>query len=263
MTDEDVREVLTHGTLDIEGRLAGSSNATFLAQCSVQGLSLEVVYKPRRGERPLWDFAEGTLSKREVAAANLDHALGWGYVPPTVWRETGPYGAGSCQRWVTIDHDNPPIDVLPQKDIPSGWRSVAQGEGESGELLYLVHEDSPHLQRIAVFDVIANNADRKGGHVLRDQSGGLVAIDHGLTFHTEAKLRTVLWGWSGDAISGEILSDLRRLQALLDADPDGLIGDLVTRSETAALHERVHELTARGRLPEHAGAWPALPWPVM
>ena len=257
-----IEDVLTNGEITIEGHLAGSSNATLKVRCELDGTSAYAVYKPRRGERPLWDFPQGSLGHREVAMSVLDQALGWDLVPTTVWRTTGPYGPGSCQLWVETDPEREAVVVAREEDLAQGWFAVAQGEGLDGDVVCLAHDNLPDLRRMALLDVLANNADRKGGHVLVTNTGHVAAIDHGLTFHVDDKLRTVLWGWAGQNLTSPELHDLTRLGSDLDQAEDQLRTHL-TAPEYAALSERLNHLLVEGRFPMPSGAWPALPWPAM
>lgn len=262
MTDSsDVRDVLEVGDLEIEGRLSGASNATLRGVASLDGVDVVCVYKPRRGERPLWDFPSGSLGEREVASHLVSCAIGWDLVPLTVWRDDGPYGPGMCQRWIEADDAADPVRVL---DVapPGAWLTVAEGEGYDGGVVRLLHEDAVDLRRLALFDVLVNNADRKGGHALRDSSGRLFAIDHGLTFHEEGKLRTVLWGWAGHPIDPADLSDLESLAGRW-SDIAGELGLWLTAREVRSTGVRLEALVTSGSHPEPEGAWPALPWPAM
>lgn len=263
MTQRDaLTEHLLAGDLVIEGRLLDSSNAAMLATCTGGDVSMRVVYKPRRGERPLWDFPSGTLGHREVAMSTLDAALGWDLVPATVWRDAAPLGPGSVQVWVDVDEESPPVDVVDARSVPAGWHTVAEGEGARGDHVCLVHEESQDLRRMAVLDAVANNADRKGGHVLRRRDGGVAGIDHGLTFHADNKLRTVLWGWAGTPIPDTTCAALEEL----DRDWQALAArfhGLLSAGEIEATRERLRAVVAIGRYPEPLGAWPALPWPAM
>lgn len=258
----DIREHLLLGELDIEGRLWDSSNSAVRVTCVSGDSATRAVYKPQRGERPLWDFPTGTLGRREVATAAVDAALGWGLVPVTVWREEAPLGPGSLQAWVEADDQTPPVDVIDSALAVPPWIVVAEGEGTRGDHVCLVHEDTEALRRICLLDAIVNNADRKGGHVLRGQAGEVVGIDHGLTFHIEPKLRTVLWGWAGQQVDDAALADLRRLR---DAWPDveGSLEPLLSHAEIDSAHARLEALIVAGEYPAPDGAWPALPWPAM
>jgi uncharacterized repeat protein (TIGR03843 family) len=194
--------------------------------------------------------------------AVLDRALGWGLVPVTVWRDDAPMGAGSVQAWVDADAEAPPVDVLDARSVPPGWHTVAEGEGARGDHVCLVHEESRALRRMAVLDAVANNADRKGGHVLRDRDGSVVGIDHGLTFHAEDKLRTVLWGWAGDSLDAETLDALRDLGDRWSSMALEL-ASLLSPAEIEAARRRTCGLVEAARYPSPVGAWPALPWPAM
>ncbi|MFZ8909684.1 MAG: SCO1664 family protein [Candidatus Nanopelagicales bacterium] len=258
----DMYEQLLVGELDIEGRLWDSSNSAMRVTCVSGGVTTMAVYKPQRGERPLWDFPTGTLGRREVATAAIDAALGWGLVPVTVWREEAPLGPGSLQAWVDVDTRSAPVDVIDSELAVPPWIVVAEGEGARGDHVCLVHEDTEALRRISLLDAIVNNADRKGGHVLRSTAGAVVGIDHGLTFHIEPKLRTVLWGWAGQAVDAAALEDLRRLR---DAwvDVEGTLGSLLSHAEIDSAYTRLESLIEAGEFPSPDGAWPSLPWPAM
>lgn len=257
-----VERLLATGDIEVEGRLWDSSNAAMRVICSAGEDTVSAVYKPMRGERPLWDFPSGTLGRREVATSVLDRALGWGLVPVTVWRDEAPLGPGSLQAWVDIDPERPPVDVVEARAIPTGWHVVAEGEGARGDHVCLVHEDSSDLRRLALLDALANNADRKGGHVLRSRTGCLAGIDHGLTFHPEPKLRTVLWGWSGTEIEATHVADLRSLAQGWRHTASELAAHL-SRAEVVATRERLDHLLRSSSYPGPDGAWPALPWPAM
>ena len=257
-----IETLLATGEISVEGRLWDSSNSAMRVDCAAGEARVQAVYKPRRGERPLWDFPTGTLGRREVATYVVDRALGWGLVPVTVWREDAPMGPGSLQAWVEVDDDTPPVDVVESRAVPEGWHVVAEGEGARGDHVCLIHEESSALRRLAVLDAVVNNADRKGGHVLRAGTARVAGIDHGLTFHEEPKLRTVLWGWAGTDLDGAILADL---QAMADrwATVCERLDGLLTQSEISATEDRLAALLRGRAFPGPDGAWPALPWPAM
>lgn len=259
---DDLEDLLLRGDVDVEGRLWDSSNSAMRIECSDGSARVRAVYKPQRGERPLWDFPTGSLGRREVATYIVDRALGWDLVPVTIWRDDAPLGPGSVQAWVDLDPDHAPVDVVDTGAIPEGWHVVAEGEGARGDHVCLVHEESVPLRRLSLLDAVVNNADRKGGHVLRSTSGALAGIDHGLTFHAEPKLRTVLWGWSGTDIDAATLADLAGLADAWDRWSVDL-EPLLTVSEIAATRERLTALLEIGSYPGPDGAWPALPWPAM
>jgi len=234
-------------------------------QVELDGTSARCVYKPVLGEAPLWDFPDGTLAQREVAAWVLSDAGGWGVVPPTVLRE-GPFGQGSVQLWVGEDEPSSGpgaglVDVVAPGEVPERWHEVVEGSGPGGTSVLLVHAEDPQLRRMAAFDVVANNADRKGGHVLADADGRAWGVDHGLTFHAEDKLRTVLWGWAGQRLGAEVEQLLATTAAALAGPAGAALAQLVTAEELAALGERVERLAGRGRFPRPRRGAPALPWP--
>ncbi|MBD5787408.1 SCO1664 family protein [Cellulosimicrobium terreum] len=248
--------------LQIVGRIRVASNATFLARIG----DVEVVYKPVAGEKPLWDFPDGTLADREVAAFAVSESTGWGIVPRT-WLRDGPMGPGMVQLWQDVDGSQSSVDVVPTPDVPrDGVRPVFEGIDADDDPVTLVHEDSAALRRMAVFDAVVNNADRKGGHVLPLPDGRRVGIDHGVTFHAEPKLRTVLWGWLGASLDDDELAGVARVRADLGTDLDGdlgrLLGGLLTEPEVVALAARCDELMRSARFPGPAGDMPAVPWPL-
>lgn len=252
--------LLATGSLVPAGRLAAASNTTVL--CRVEGAEdLLCVYKPMRGERPLWDFPEWTLTRRELAAHALSEASGWGLTPPTVWREDGPAGPGMCQLWIDVDEDASLVDVVRPGQAPDGWLTVLEATDGTGRPVELVHADTSALQRMALFDTLANNADRKGGHVLSDLRGRTWAIDHGVTFAVEPKLRTVLWGWAGDPIPDDALAELSALQDVLGSAFDP-VDRWLDEAERAQLRHRLVRLLAAREFPRPSDSWPAIPWPV-
>ncbi|THA27212.1 SCO1664 family protein [Streptomyces sp. RKND-216] len=275
------RDLLAHGTLTVRGRIRNASNAVLFATVDADGETLDCVYKPVAGERPLWDFPDGTLAAREVAAFEVSEATGWSLIPPTVLRD-GPYGEGMCQAWVGLPPDRDPSGSSDDEDDdgsglgelftlveggtpPPGWKTVGHAETEDGRPALFVHADDPRLRRLAVLDAVLNNADRKGGHLLTSRDGRLQAIDHGVTFHAEDKLRTLLWGWAGEPLTGEAVAALRVLRdALADGAPLARrLPQLLTPAEADAVRGRVGALLAAGRHPLPGGDWPAIPWPPL
>ncbi|MER5973131.1 SCO1664 family protein [Streptomyces sp. NPDC002055] len=255
-------DLLAHGELTVRGRVREASNAVLLCTVEHDGRRADCVYKPVAGERPLWDFPDGNLARREAAAYELSRATGWDLVPPTVLRD-GPYGEGMCQLWVESDPEAELLALVEDEEPGPGWKGICFAEVGEGRTALLVHADDPRLRRLAVLDAVINNGDRKGGHLLSTPGGELYAIDHGVTFNAEDKLRTLLWGWAGEPLTGEALTVLRRLGADL-AHGGGLAGrlaELVTAAETAAVRDRVEALLRSGRHPEPGGQWPAIPWP--
>lgn len=232
LAPEDRLTVLAAGRIEVLGRMPFSSNATFLVVCRDGGRAVPAVYKPERGERPLWDFPAG-IHRREVAAYQLSVRLGVDLVPETLTRVDGPFGAGSVQRFVPADFAQHYFTLL---DEPA-------------------HHD--RLRTMAVFDVVCNNADRKGGHVLIDEDGALWGIDNGLCFHVEPKLRTVIWEFAGDDVPGALCGPL----AEVAADPG--LDDLLDADERAALAGRARRLLSRGRLPHPDQRRHHVPWPLV
>jgi uncharacterized repeat protein (TIGR03843 family) len=266
-----IREVLTVGRLEISGRLTNASNATLFGTVTLDGVELECVHKPVAGERPLWDFPTGTLANREVAAYELSAASGWRIVPPTVLRE-GQWGPGMCQLWIDTDEtevlgDDGLLTLLPpERADADGWRAVLSVELEDGRPALLAHRDDARLRRIAAFDVVINNADRKGGHLLvpTDEAGAehVYGIDHGVTFAVEDKLRTLLWGFAGDGIDDEVRETLTKLDAdLRSGTLARRLGALLDPEEVEATRERLGELLRAGVFPGPEGRRRPVPWP--
>jgi hypothetical protein len=233
---ERVERLLAHGEITLHDTMLWGSNYAALVTVSNQELQTIAVYKPQRGERPLWDFPRGTLCRRETAAYIVSQALGWGLVPPTVLRQ-GPHGLGSLQLF--IEHD-------PEISYFSLDRSF-----------------DPQLQRFVVFDTLTNNADRKGGHLLLDARGKLWGIDHGLTFNTAPKLRTVIWEYAGQPVADNLLAPVRDLcEQLTDEDQPTYrkLAGLLNSAEIEALQRRINRLLERPHYPE-PGPGPNHPWP--
>lgn len=231
---EDTLELLHRGRIEVEGRLVDASNATLYCSLTADGVQAACVYKPVAGERPLWDFPDGTLAGRELSAYLVSDALGWEIVPPTVLRD-GPFGEGMVQLWVDGD--------------------------ATVDLTRLIRADLAELRRMAVFDAVVNNADRKGGHLLPMPDGRVYGVDHGVCFASDDKLRTVLWRWAGDPLTEAAISCLRELRANLDGALGQRLAEQVTGREVRATRGRVDRLLRSGRHPEPSGEWPAIPWP--
>ncbi|NLU75215.1 SCO1664 family protein [Streptomyces sp. HNM0575] len=323
---EETRTRLALGTLSVRGQIRQASNAVLFGEVEHEGHRVPCVYKPVAGERPLWDFPDGTLAQREVAAYEISRATGWDLIPATVLRD-GPYGEGMCQAWVGPLPDAEPegeeaqeaaegeefgdpeghgdpgdteaADVDTEADAHAEAHDEdeaageaedeASGSGGAGELLaivegdepgegwkavghvdagtlrpaLLVHADDERLRRLAVIDAVINNGDRKGGHLLTLPTGALYAIDHGVSFHVDDKLRTLLWGWAGEDLTSEATATLRALAAALaEGTPlAGRLSGLITAAELEALRKRVDGLISSGRHPLPSGDWPAIPWP--
>jgi uncharacterized repeat protein (TIGR03843 family) len=244
------------GDLELRGRIMPASNATFLGDLG----GVPVVYKPAAGERPLWDFPDGTLADREVAAYLVSCATGWDVVPQT-WLAEGPHGLGMVQRWQEPDPEQDAVTIVGEGELPDGYLSVFDGLDEMDRAVTLVHEDTAPLRRMAVFDVLVNNADRKGGHVLEMTGGHRYGVDHGVALHYEHKLRTVLWGWRGDALSDEEVSGVLRVREALGGWLGAALADHLTDLEIACVDQRARRLLDRGCFPAPRGEYPAIPWP--
>ena len=242
--------------LVLHGRIMPASNATFLGELD----GTKVVYKPVAGERPLWDFPDGTLADREVAAYLLSEAIGWDVVPPT-WLGEGPHGPGMLQEWREPDVAQDAVTLVRHGTAPAGYLSVFDGLDDLDRQVTLVHEDSEPLRRMAVFDILANNADRKGGHVLEMTDGHRYGVDHGLTFHHEPKLRTVLWGWHGEPLTEAERTGIEAVRAGLAGALGAALAEHLTDLEIDALDRRCRRLSSLGVLPVPRGEWPPIPWP--
>ncbi|MGW1144086.1 SCO1664 family protein [Streptomyces sp. NPDC002454] len=260
-----VTELLARGELTVRGRIQEASNAALYCTVEHDGERAACIYKPVAGERPLWDFPEGTLAQREVASYAVSEALGWDLVPPTVLRG-GPYGEGMCQLWVDGAPGATGEDLLALVDADEpepGWKAIGRADVGGGRTALLVHADDARLRRLAVLDAVINNSDRKGGHLLPAADGHLYGIDHGVTFHTDDKLRTLLWGWAGEPLTGEAVAALTALAAALEpGEPLATrLGALLAGPEIEATRARVAALLASGTHPVPGGQWPAIPWP--
>jgi uncharacterized repeat protein (TIGR03843 family) len=236
----DKTQILTalqKGDIDLQGQFLNGSNYTFMARLAYEALDSAIVYKPVRGEQPLWDFPNGTLAKREVAAYVVSEALGWELVPPTVYRRKGPLGAGSVQLY--IEHD------------------------PEYHFFNFEEKDKQRLRPVAVFDLLVNNADRKGSHILMDSNDHLWVIDHGLCFHEEDKLRTVIWDFGGQEIPIALLDCLQKLQGQLQGKNDLTIQllSLLQQSEVNALARRARRLLDNRRFPYPGSGHRPYPWP--
>lgn len=258
-------DLITKGELTVRGRIREASNAVLHCAVSYEGEEAFCVYKPVAGEQPLWDFPDGTLAQREVAAYEISEVTGWGLVPPTVLRD-GPYGEGMCQLWIEADESDtaPQLLALVEEEEPAaGWKAIGFAEVGEGRTALLVHADDPRLRRLAVLDAVINNGDRKGGHLLPEAGGRLYAIDHGVTFNVDDKLRTLLWGWAGEPLPAEAVTVLDRLAGeLAEGTPLATrLAELITPAETDAVRSRVQELRRTGLHPKPSGQWPAIPWP--
>lgn len=235
MATEDNLLLLTQGELHVTGRLVDASNATLYATATLEDLSLICIYKPIAGERPLWDFADGCLAHREFAAYLVSNHLGLDLVPLTILRD-GPYGFGMVQQWVDID--------------------------EEIDLAKFFATDHPRLRAMALFDAIINNTDRKIGHLLPLNNQTVFGCDHGVTFHSEDKLRTVLWQWANEPFTGEEIALLERAQSEIAGELGQQLSPYLTEVEIKETARRVADLLDSGTFPLPNPDWPAVPWPA-
>ena len=233
VTDANL-ELLNTGAITVTGRLVDASNATLFASIESDKAQGQCIYKPIAGERPLWDFPDGQLAHREYAAFLISEFLSLHIVPPTVLRD-GPFGLGMVQLWIDID--------------------------EEIDLAQYFSQDDPQLRTMALFDAIINNTDRKIGHLLPDKSGRLFGCDHGVTFHSEYKLRTVLWQWAGEPLLDSEIEILQK--AIYEfAQIEDALNDFLTKDELVALEIRIRELLESGTFPLPNPDWPSIPWPA-
>ena len=230
----DVSLALQTGEMSILGRLVDASNATLLVTVQNGADGIKCIYKPIAGERPLWDFPHGTLAHREYAAFLVSSRANFDVVPLTLLRQ-GPYGEGAVQQWIDID--------------------------DSIDLLELFKRDLPELRKMALFDAVINNTDRKIGHLLPTQNGNIYGCDHGVTFHSDDKLRTVLWQWAGVPLSLEESEQLLNLQDLMNGSLRSELGELLTQVEVLELSRRIGSLLDSGIFPFPNPEWPSVPWP--
>ncbi len=260
--DEVVAEVIVQGEMSVTGRLTDASNLTLLAEATMDGLTVPCIYKPVRGERPLWDFPDGTLAERERASYLVSCSAGWNCVPLTVIRD-GPYGPGMVQQWIEEADPEEAVDLVPVGAIPTGWLPVLRAYDTDGAEVAVVHADRPELARLAGFDLVVNNADRKGSHVLPTADGRILGVDHGLTFHTDDKLRTILWGWAGKPLPDVIVEGIARLRSALKGDLGEDLAALITGAEIGALRARLSGLAATRKFPRAPAHRTPIPWPPL
>ncbi|MFI5915354.1 SCO1664 family protein [Dactylosporangium sp. NPDC051541] len=262
LPEDEALELLRHGELEVEGRLMDASNATLRCVITLGDTVARCVYKPVSGERPLWDFPDGTLAGREYSAWLLSQATGWGIVPPTLLRD-GPLGPGMVQLWIDdeLQSDDLLLGFVPANKVPRTWRRIMQARDERGRPFVLAHADDPRLARIAVFDAIANNADRKGGHVIDTVDGAVHGVDHGICFHTEDKLRTIIWGWAGEPLPDEGVEVLEKLRAQYAAGLAESLSEHLTPAEVGMVSVRIGALLRTRRFPSPDEDRHAIPWP--
>lgn len=229
----EIIEHLTSGDLDVTGRLVDASNATLYANCTLNGSTIAVIYKPVAGERPLWDFQDGNLAQREFAAYLISELGDFTVVPPTVLRD-GPFGIGMVQQWIDIDDDI---------DLAQFYRT-----------------DNSELRKMALFDAVVNNTDRKIGHLLPIREDLVHGCDHGVTFHEDDKLRTVLWQWADKSLTADEIERLERLEVSIHSASAQIL-ELISENEFASLLARINRLLTERKYPSPSDEWPAVPWP--
>ena len=229
----DIIEHLTEGELEVTGRLVDASNATLYANCTFNDSTIPVIYKPVAGERPLWDFQDGNLAQRELAAYLISELGDFGVVPPTVLRD-GPFGTGMVQQWIDIN--------------------------EEIDLAMFYREDNSQLRKMALFDAVVNNTDRKIGHLLPISEDLVHGCDHGVTFHEDDKLRTVLWQWADKPLTDEETEQLERLEVAVAGDAEQIL-NLINHNEYTSLLARINRLLSEKKFPSPSDEWPAVPWP--
>ncbi len=235
ISSQNKQSAISDGELTVTGRLVDASNATLYAHVIHEDKKIICIYKPIAGERPLWDFDQGCLAHREFAAYCVSNYLSLDLVPFTVLRD-GPYGQGMVQEWIDID--------------------------ESIDLSEYFSQDHPDLRRMALFDAIVNNTDRKIGHILPTVSHGLFGCDHGVTFHKDDKLRTVLWQWSGKELTDTEIDLLEKCKQGINGELGDILSPLLTEDEIQAIVNRVDRLLESRMFPEPSPHWPAVPWPA-
>jgi len=232
--NRSVEDILLHGEISVEGRLVDASNATLFCEIHLDKEQIKAIYKPISGERPLWDFASGNLASRERAAYLVNQAMGFKSVPMTILRD-GPFGIGMVQEWIEIDED---ID-----------------------LALFFRENRSDLREIALFDAVVNNTDRKIGHLLPHRNGDLFICDHGVTFHEDDKLRTVLWQWAGELLTSDEMENLIQLKAKISEGSISELSELISLGEIEALISRIARLLDSKQMPSPSDDWPSVPWP--
>ncbi len=247
-------EALVTGTVTIVGEHPDASNGVFIVDVTAGSTTTRALYKPISGERHLWDFPRGELARREVLTFALARAMHFTFVPDTVWRDDAPAGPGSLQRWIEPATTH---DVAISTSVEAGWCHILDAQLSDGAPVVLVHRDLEDLRALAFFDAIVNNGDRKAGHILRDVSGDLFAIDHGVTFHADPKLRTVLWGFAGQRIPDDLLD---RCDVDVRSVPE--ITETLDAVELEALQSRIALLKATKVHPAPDPSWPSIPWPI-
>lgn len=254
------KDLLLTGNIEIQGLIPESSNGALKASIKNGKEEISVIIKPTALIRPLWDFPELDLNNRELATYELSEKLNLNFVPVCIKRILPEIGECLIQEWIE-EVDNQLIIVRSDSDIPKHYKKVINGYDELNKLVCLAHDNNKDLKKIAIFDLIINNADRKGGHILKDQNEKIWIIDHGVTWHQENKLRTILWGWIGENLSNEDIKLLELAKiAIFEWIENG--AHLLRIEELQAALNRIEVVLEQGKFPEPSKEWPAIPWPI-
>ena len=256
----DKLDLLLNGEIEIEGLIPDSSNGALKVLVSDSKQSVEAIIKPEVSIRPLWDFPDLDLNNREYATYLLDRELNLNYVPDTVMRNVEGIGKSLIQEWVT-ESDNDLIIVKSPEDIPEEYLKVLQGYDELNKLITLAHKNNRDLRNLCLFDLVINNADRKGGHLLMDSANKMWAIDHGVSWHFESKIRTVLWGWIDETFNDQDIALLNNAKKVIQTCKDEEFIYL-SKEEIEQAIKRVEGLLKENAFPQPGNQWPAVPWPI-
>ena len=256
----DNLDLLLNGEIEIEGLIPDSSNGALKVLVSNSKQSVEAIIKPEVSIRPLWDFPDLDLNNREYATYLLDRELNLNYVPDTVMRNVEGIGKSLIQEWVT-ESDNDLIIVKSPEDIPEEYLKVLQGYDELNKLITLAHKNNRDLRNLCLFDLVINNADRKGGHLLIDSANKMWAIDHGVSWHFESKIRTVLWGWIDETFNEQDIALLNNAKKVIQTWKNEEFIYL-SEEEIEQAIKRVDGLLKENAFPQPGDQWPAVPWPI-
>jgi len=256
----DNLDLLLNGEIEIEGLIPDSSNGALKVLVSNSKQSVEAIIKPEVSIRPLWDFPDLDLNNREYATYLLDRELNLNYVPDTVMRNVEGIGKSLIQEWVT-ESDNDLIIVKSPEDIPEEYLKVLQGYDELNKLITLAHKNNRDLRNLCLFDLVINNADRKGGHLLMDSANKMWAIDHGVSWHFESKIRTVLWGWIDETFNEQDIALLNNAKKVIQTWKEEEFIYL-SKEEIEQAIKRVEGLLKENAFPQPGDQWPAVPWPI-
>lgn len=256
----DKKELLLSGDIEIQGLIPESSNGALKAVLRNDQGEVSVIIKPSALIRPLWDFPALDLNNRELATFELSEKLNLNFVPISVKRNIPEIGECLIQEWIE-EVENQLIIVRNETEIPKKYKKVINGYDELNKLVCLAHDNNEELRKIAIFDLIVNNADRKGGHILKDQYGKIWIIDHGVTWHHENKLRTILWGWIGDDLQNQDLALINMAKNEISNWIENRTS-ILSNEELDAAIKRIEVVLEEGKFPEPSKEWPAIPWPI-